>query len=360
MSNWDEVVATVPRRSFIPPLIWADLGPGPWTRIDQADSPDEWEAAVSANCPLVTQMDDGAADGPGLASSSASMPSLVVEFLNLLDVQDHDRVLEIGTGTGWTAALLSARLGEQNVTSIEVDPTVAKQAAANLEAAGYAPALIVGDGASIRPEGSPFDRVHVTCAVATLPYAWVEQTRPGGVVVCPYSAGFGFGQRLRLDVLPNGTAVGRFSGSASYMLLRSQRTASGREEQWTSGTTPAVSRTRLDPRVVRYAPIAADLVISILVPGVVSRIYTDDDGATFWVLDSASHRGPWASVDYEHGQPDYEVQQAGERSLWDEVEAAYFRWVSWGRPDISRFGMTVTPEGHRIWLDDPSRVIRPE
>jgi protein-L-isoaspartate(D-aspartate) O-methyltransferase len=51
------------------------------------------------------------------------------------------------------------------------------------------------------------------------------------------------------------------------------------------------------------------------VPGVVSRFYSDATGAILWALDRESHHGSWASVDYEPGLPDYEVQQAGDRSL---------------------------------------------
>jgi protein-L-isoaspartate(D-aspartate) O-methyltransferase len=76
-----------------------------------------------------------------------------------------------------------------------------------------------------------------------------------------------------------------------------------------------------------------------------------------WVLDRDDHRGPWASVDYEPGRPDYEVQQAGNRDLWDEVEVACIQWLKWGRPDITRFGMTVTPTAHTVWLDDPGNAV---
>lgn len=103
-----------------------------------------------------------------------------------------------------------------------------------------------------------------------------------------------------------------------------------------------MSETLLDPRAIRHAPISADLVIATLVPGVVSRFYSDGSGATLWVLDAAGPGGPWASVDYEPGQRAYRVEQTGDRRLWEEVEAAYTRWLSWGRPDITRFGMTIT------------------
>jgi SAM-dependent methyltransferase len=107
---------------------------------------------------VVTQRDDGGSDvlGDGLASSSCSGPRAVFAFLESLMVKDHDRILEVGTGTGWTAALLSHRIGDQNVTTIEIDPVLAERAAANLKAAGYAPRLVVGDGAEGWPDGAPF------------------------------------------------------------------------------------------------------------------------------------------------------------------------------------------------------------
>ncbi|XVQ11846.1 hypothetical protein ACQP1W_04470 [Spirillospora sp. CA-255316] len=177
--------------------------------------------------------------------------------------------------------------------------------------------------------------------------------------MAPFSAGYGYGAILRLDVLDDGTAVGRFSGSADYMLLRSQRPAGGPARTWTQATERDVriSRTRLDPRSLPYGPVGVDLAVAAQVPGVVSRFSSDAEGATLWVLDRADHRGSWASVDYEPGRSDFEVQQAGDRSLWDETEAAYLQWLRWGRPDIARFGITVTPDAHMVWLDDPGNPI---
>jgi protein-L-isoaspartate(D-aspartate) O-methyltransferase len=318
-----------------------------------------WEEVVALDRPLITQFEDGTAEGDGLATSSASMPSVVTQFLEQLEPQDHHRILEIGTGTGWTAALLSHRVGAENVTSIEIDPEVAATAEERLKAAGHFPHLAVGDGGLGWSERAPYDRVHATCAVSRIPRAWIEQTRPGGVIVCPYSPGFGYGQILRLDVLPDGKAMGRFAGSADYMLLRSQRPAGGPARRWVQATTGevTVSETELDPRSIRHAPVSADLVIATLVPGVVSRFYADDDGATLWVLDAAGPGGPWASVDYEPGKQTYRVEQTGHRRLWDEVEAAYKRWLSWGRPDINRFGMTITRDTRRVWLDHPHNEL---
>lgn len=359
MTDWREVIGSVPRRLFVPDVVWVDLGPGPWVRVDVNTDPAKWDEVVSLDHPLVTQFEDGNAEGEGLATSSASMPSVVIELLLELDLYDHHRVLEIGTGTGWTAALLSHRVGAENVTSVEIDPAVFEQASAKLKAAGYEPRLVISDGVEGWPDGAPYDRVHATCAVSRIPRAWIDQTRPGGVIVCPFSPGFGYGQILRLDVLTDGAAVGRFAGSADYMLLRSHRPAAGPARLWAQATTSeaAVSETLLDPRAVRYAPISADLVIATLVPGVVSRFYSDEEGATLWILDASGPGGAWASVDYEPGKRAYRVEQTGSRRLWDEVESAYARWLSWGRPDITRFGITVTPGAQAVWLDNPDNAI---
>lgn len=364
MTEWREVFERVPREMFTPSLVWVDSGSGPWTGIDRDTDPQAWAAAVAADQPLITQFDDGESEGEGRPTSSLSVPTLVERFLDQLNPAPYDRVLEIGTGSGWTAALLSSVVGEQNVTSVEVDASVAKQAAANLEAAGFAPNLIIGDGATVLPDGGPFDRVHVTCAVRAIPYAWVELTRPGGVIVAPYAGGFGYGAVVRLDVLPDGMAVGRFSGSADYMLLRSHRPVDGRPGDWVNvGGDIRVSETRLDPRRFQQEPVSVDVSVAAMVPGVFSRSFEDSEPTgemTLWILDSNGPGGSWASVDYVPGDATYRVEQAGDRNLWDEVEAAYFKWVGWGRPDITRFGMTVTPDGQQIWLDDPARVVGEE
>lgn len=362
MSSVQAAMAAVPRHLFVPSAVWADLGPGPWVEIDREASPARWAEAADADIPLVTQFGDGQAGGAGLASSSCSMPSMVAAFLDGLDVYEGDQVLEIGTGTGWTAALLCELSGgASNVTTVEIDPQLAQHAASSLKDAGYAPEVITGDGAAGWPEGAPYDRVHATCAVRDIPRAWISQVRPGGIVVCPYSPGFGYGHVLRLHVLPDGTATGRFAGSADYMMLRSQRPAGGDADRWAEAGQPAAeSVTQLDPRLLERAPVAADLWIAALVTGVETRMYEAGDGSgecTFWVLDAAGPGRSWASADYEPGAAVYQVQQAGDRKLWDEAEAAYFGWLKAGQPDIRRFGLTVTPAGQQLWLDDPGNVI---
>jgi protein-L-isoaspartate(D-aspartate) O-methyltransferase len=342
----------VPRHRFVPSVAVADTTPR--RVIDRGLDPDDWWRTVYSNVPVITQMDDGATDlatAGGRATSSTSAPQTVTDLLDLLDARPGDRVLEVGTGTGWTAALLSHLVGQKNVTSVEVDPAVAERAANNLAAVDVEPHLVVGDGAAGHPERAPFDRVHVTCGIRIVPYAWVEQTRPGGVIVAPWCPDFGQDHSLRLVVGPDGTAEGWFPGYASYMLMRSQRV-----EPWQGGAGVR-GTTRLDPRTVWQAPPGAHLAIAAIT-GLRAYAEDDDDGDfTLWAIDTL-FPGRWAAARSSPGDDgEFATYQVGDRPVWEEVVDAYSRWISWGEPGRERFGMTVTPEGQQVWLDSPEQVI---
>jgi protein-L-isoaspartate O-methyltransferase len=88
-------------------------------RIDREHNPDAWWDAVYRDAPIITQLDGGATDagtGEGDHTSSCSAPSTVASLLELADLDQGHRVLEIGTGTGWTTALTSHIVGESDGT----------------------------------------------------------------------------------------------------------------------------------------------------------------------------------------------------------------------------------------------------
>ncbi|MGI5325290.1 methyltransferase domain-containing protein [Actinomadura nitritigenes] len=348
--EWERAMGAAPRHLFVPDRAWCTPDGAPFA-IDRFADPERWREAAYADAAIVTQVDDGAGDpasGRGARTSSLSAPGVVVSFLELLAPRDHDRVLEIGTGTGWTAALLSSRLGAGRVTSVEVDERVAETAAANLREAGFAPDLVIGDGEKGVPARAPFDRVHVTCGVTALPLSWVEQTRPGGMILFPWMPSFGDGHKARLTVTGDGHAIGRFHGSADYMMLRSQRSPGFGDLDRDGEET----RTRLDPRTVTGD---SDVAIAGMLPDVLGaeRIVRGRPGLV--LVDEAGTS--WARCSYRAGADDFPVVQGGERRLWDEVEAAYLRWVGWGSPGRDRFGLVAGVEGQRVWLDRPSNVI---
>ncbi|MGP3912871.1 methyltransferase domain-containing protein [Nonomuraea sp. 10N515B] len=350
-----EAIRAVPRHRFIPDVALATPGdPDQAFVIDRDTDPDSWWDTVYSPNPIVTQLDDGGSDiraGVGAYTSSSSAPSTVAHLLQLLDPEPDDRVLEVGTGTGWTAGLLAHLVGPHgSVTSIEIDEVVGEQAAKNLAQTGVQAHMVIGDGADGCPQRAPYDRVHVTCGIRTLPYAWVEQCRPGGVIVAPYSPGFG-DHVLRLVALPDGTAIGRFPGYAAYMMMRLQRPASAAPDDGSGRRHP----TQVHPRTIGLAPPGADLAMAA-VTDLYAHISREENRFLTYVLDPADP-GQWAVAVHERGNPEHTVYQMGERPLWEEVCDAYFRWVGWGEPGRDRFGMTVTPEEQRVWLDTPDQVL---
>lgn len=140
---WRTALAAVPRHEFIPDTVWIDNdGEGPaLVPLHRGDDPDRWLELAYSDDAVITQIDDGHPAGPGRAgvilTSSASSPIIVAVMLAVLDIKLGHRVCEIGTGTGYNAALLAHRLGAEHVTRIEVDAAVAARARKALSASGY-------------------------------------------------------------------------------------------------------------------------------------------------------------------------------------------------------------------------------
>lgn len=123
----------------------------------------------------------------GVATSSASAPGVIAAMLEDLDVQPGHRILEIGAGTGYNAALLAHLAGpDGEVTTIDIDPDVVREARENLAAVGHQGVSVVcGDGEFGHADHAPYDRIIVTAGAWDLPPAWADQLSPGGRLVVP-------------------------------------------------------------------------------------------------------------------------------------------------------------------------------
>lgn len=130
-----------------------------------------------------------------------SQPLIVAYMTELMDVRPGDKILDVGTGCGYQAAVL-AQLGG-DVTGIELLPELATRAQATLDRLGYDVTVAVGDGWAGLPEVAPFDAIAVAAAAESVPVPLMEQLRPpdsehrGGRLVVPVSGPDG-GQRLVL------------------------------------------------------------------------------------------------------------------------------------------------------------------
>jgi protein-L-isoaspartate(D-aspartate) O-methyltransferase len=128
-------------------------------------------------------------DGQPLRQSSAD--EIIVRMLRLLDVRPDQGVLELGTGSGYSTALLAELTGpDGRVVSIDVDPEMTSRAASILTSVGYARVLLAtGDGRLGWPAQAPFDRGIAWASATDLPRAWCEQTVPGAILVAPRHVG---------------------------------------------------------------------------------------------------------------------------------------------------------------------------
>jgi protein-L-isoaspartate(D-aspartate) O-methyltransferase len=121
---------------------------------------------------------------PIAGGQTISQPLVVARMLELLELTRTDRVLDVGTGSGYHAALLSELVGE--VISIERIEQLSHAAARTLAELGYdRVTCLVADGWRGVPERGPFDAINVAAAFGTLPHELFEQLRPGGRMVAP-------------------------------------------------------------------------------------------------------------------------------------------------------------------------------
>ncbi|WP_405644712.1 ATP-grasp peptide maturase system methyltransferase [Streptomyces uncialis] len=349
--GWRGAAGAVPRELFTGSYFMPVAGSVPTSYRPVREGEPGWLEGVYSDATLITQLDgrirpDDVTEGavPGSPSSSSTLPSLVLRMWHQLDAEDGHRVLEIGTGTGYSTALGAYRLGDAGLTSIEYDPVVGGAAATALKAAGFAPRLIIGDGLRGDPDGGRYDRIVATCSVRYIPLPWLHQVRPGGKILVTLS-GWSYANALALlDVTGPGEATGRFlPGYTSFMIARPHDRP----------PRPALALLPGDERPSRIDPAQLDdwtggWVAQLAAPSA-ERMGA---GAEQILWDVSTGSQARTAPDRDGG---WTVVQRGPVRLWDQVERAVQRWQAVGGPHQEAFGITVSAAGQRVWLGTEDR-----
>ncbi|WP_235031094.1 methyltransferase domain-containing protein [Nonomuraea solani] len=303
---------------------------GVWQVRDGAANRDEWARAVYQNVSLVTEVErvhaDLGADGTvltGSPTSTSAMPGLVLRLLRHAQIHDGARVLIVGTGSGYPAALAARRFGAEQVTSIDISPYLTDAAAGRLATIGLRPTLLTGDGTGPLP--GPYDRIVSMTGVRPIPASRLAALRPGARLVTTIAA-------TPLIVCAVKNADGRAYGQIAWD--RGIFTTADTPDQDRREPVPAVaddsggeeSLSRYP--VVRIRPFSdVGVMLEFAVPGI-RHEYEEHAGGRRTVRMSHPD-GSWARATACGDEPS-PVVQGGPRRLWDLWEEVRHDWLLGG------------------------------
>ncbi len=309
----------VPRQALLE-RVWIGETGGEWAEMEPTS-----ELAYSEKA-LITRVGPG-----GLPSSSTSQPALVASMLETLDLKPGMRVLEIGAGTGYNAALMAEIVGDPAlITTIDYQPDVVAQTRRLLGAAGYGGIDIrAGDGFLGAPDRAPFDRIVATVGVTDVAPAWLEQLRPGGHLLLPLRHD---GANPLFDFMRDGGgARGRYAGFSGFMPIQGEL------------YDPAYAPARWAGHERRDLPALGGLTDPNARLGFWFHLGIRDPRTAYldWTPDG-DH--PYGLAAGEAGRVLVgadSVLLAGDEALLADLRRHHAEWESLGRPQISDYDVLV-------------------
>ncbi|MFE6408543.1 methyltransferase domain-containing protein [Streptomyces sp. NPDC057837] len=345
-SRWRAVVARTPRHIFIPQ--WWDLSDGSWVLRAPANE-SNWFPAAYSDRSLITRVGQLHADQAepddhptGRPTSSATLPSLVVRMFQHARIDDGDELLDVGTGSGYGAALAARRLGAEAVTSVDIDHYLVEAARDRLELIGLKPTVEPVDATGPLParEGK-FDRIVATVAVRSIPESWLTALCVGGRLVTTIA---GTSLLVTAEKRPDGSAVGRVEWDrAAFMHARH----GGDYPAGGSGLLAAAHhREGEEVRDSTYPVVDVanawdlDSMLGVTSPGI-EHDYREQDDQRIAVMAHAD--GSWARAVTRGGRT--VVHQGGPRRLWDILDELREYWLQHGELPVRGARVLIKPDG---------------
>ena len=343
-TSWlESALRAVPRHLFIerfadevnPNDPWAPVG---WVSVDQLNPSREALDAIYSDRGLMLKSPPD--------HSAASQPVLVLMMLHELGLEPGMKVLEIGTGSGWNAGLITHGVGrDELVHSMDIQHELVEQARGHLTAAGHPGVkLAAGDAGLGWPDGTSFDRIVATVGCPDIPPAWLDQLADDGILLVPLlMRGFG-APRLRLRK-HGATFAGGFRGDSGFMTLQG------------SHHTDVHDRLEVD-RIPEGGPVRSVSLPEGIVFDFLTFLFSTNDAFRYAVRRTEST--PFILYHVDSGSwitfmpDDPKVDVLGRSSAFDDLRAAQEAWIAHRRPSLTSFEIEVVAAGSppaRGWLD---------
>ncbi|MEU6379551.1 methyltransferase domain-containing protein [Streptomyces sp. NPDC046909] len=273
----------------------------------------------------------------GAMTSMSSVMGMTAELLQELDLRGGQRVLDVGTGAGVTAAVACHLCGDGGVTTIDRDPHLTAAAEVRLARLGFEPAVVAGDGEAGWPPRAPYDRVFVSFAVPRVPPALVQQLAPGGRLLATVGSSS--------PSWPGLAVVTKNAQGHAQGILRAVEFGHRAGWGWERPFLDAAFRSRMTTQAgvtvsgLRPPPPDAArgfwLALGHLRPGLVRHFGAEE------VAIGAPQDDSWVRVGRNGAT--CTVTEFGPRGIWQEIEEIATRWRAAGEP--GEYRIEFDPDG---------------
>lgn len=314
---------------------------------------DGWLRTVYADEPLATAYDE-----EYTATSSSSSPGAMAIMLETSELRKGMRVLEVGTGTGYNAALLASIVGSnQRVFTVEIDADLAAQARVRLnQVVGEGVTVHTGDGLEGYTPGAPYDRILVTGSTSTVPLPWLEQVRPGGIILMNLIGEMGACAFLKIVKKEAGLAAyGCFLSGSEFMELHEAGHYPHRRATLVGQYVPRPITAQMESQRAEFDPSLLwdrrlDFALQLAFPQMsFASVYVNPMCPC--LIDRASDTMLlFRPIDEEH----FQVEVRGDPHLWDRVLTVYRQWMGLGQLGVQAYHLHIDTEGNQVATLAPS------
>jgi protein-L-isoaspartate(D-aspartate) O-methyltransferase len=320
-----DAFAAIPRHEFIGDFFEFDEGTKTWERIS-AHSPG-WLEKVYTNVQLVTSINQY--NKPNVSSS---MPGIMARMIQLLKLKPGERVLEIGTGTGYNAALLSHIVGNTCVTTIDINETLLADAQERLDRiVGPGVTVLFMDGRHLPETLEKFDAIIISASNQSIEPSWIRALNQHGRLILNWNKSFSK-VFFELEKQEDGLIGNVASFSGDFMKLHDGNGIAPISFRWDS-KAPTLEET--DFREELLLNFNFGFFVQIHIPSLIYNRFLSKTRKAYY----------YAVMDSRGRKVYFSTKISGDATLWREIKEAHEKFVSLGKPRRKELSLKVDAQG---------------